>query len=220
MESKKAEELLKKGQEDYNLIAGHFSQTRKYLWEDFKYFGEYVKERDKILDAGCGNGRLSEIFQKIKVDYTGLDSSSSLLNLAKKLYPEHKFILGDITNLPFHENSFDAVFCVAVFQHIPSNELRIKALKSIHRILKPKGVFIMTNWNLWQKKFRGLRIKYNFRKIFGLNGMDFNDILKAWKSPQGNTLAERYLHAYKLGEIMSLLNKSGFELEKNYFSLQ
>lgn len=218
MNKKKAEELLKKGREDYNLIAGHFSQTRKYLWEDFKYFGEYVKAGDRVLDAGCGNGRLSEIFQKIKVDYIGLDSSPNLIRLAKRLYPEYKFIVGEITNLPFAENSFAAVFSVAVFQHLPSRKLRLRALKDIYRVLRPGGFFIMTNWNLWQGQFRGLRFKYNFKKIFGLNKMDFNDFLKAWKSPAGEILAERYLHAYRLEEIEKLLSESGFKILKNYFS--
>lgn len=218
MKSKKAEELLRKGREDYNLIAGHFSQTRKYLWEDFKYFGDYAKEGDRVLDAGCGNGRLSEIFQKIKADYIGLDSSPALIRLAKRLYPGHKFIIGDVTNLPFAENSFDAVFCVAVFQHLPSKELRLKALNSIYRVLKPNGFFIMTNWNLWQKEFKGLRNKYNLKKVFGLNKMDFNDILKTWKSPAGEVLAERYLHAFSLREIEGLLKECNFKKVKNYFS--
>lgn len=218
MNKKKAEELLKKGRADYNLIAGHFSQTRKYPWEDFKYFGEYVKAGDKVLDAGCGNGRLSEIFQKIKADYIGVDSSSSIIRLARRMYPAEKFVLGEIINLPFAENSFDAVFSVAVFQHIPSKELRLKALASIQRVLKPKGIFIMTNWNLWQNQFKSLRFKYNFRKIFGLNKMDFNDFLKPWKSPFGHVLAERYLHAYKREEIENLLKESGFKILKNYFS--
>lgn len=218
MNKKKAEELLKKGRADYNLIAGHFSQTRKYLWEDFKYFGDYVKEGDRVLDAGCGNGRLSEIFQKIKVDYIGLDSSSALIRLAKRLYPAEKFVRGEITSLPFAENSFAAVFCLAVFQHLPSKELRLKALKNIYRVLRPGGFFIMINWNLWQGQFRNLRLKYNFKKIFGLNKMDFNDFLKTWKSPAGEILAERYLHAYKLKEIENLLAESGFKVLKNYFS--
>jgi len=235
MKNKLARELINKGRHDYNLIAGHFSDTRNYLWEDFKFFEKYIDKGDKVLDAGCGNGRLSEFLQKIKaspaknskknhnasgVDYTGLDSSSALIKLARKRHPEEKFVVGDIMNMPFDEDTFDALLAVAVFQHIPSKFFRKKSLKEINRVLKKGGVFIMTNWNLWQPRFRLLRFEYNLKKIFGSNKMDFNDVLKPWKSPDQDVLAMRYLHAYKLKEIKKLLEESGFKVLENYFSFR
>jgi len=220
MKKEIAQKLIKKGRLDYNLIANYFSQTRNYPWADFEIFKKYLKKGDRILDAGCGNGRLSEFLQKIKpkIQYTGLDSSLALLKLAKKNYPEKKFVFGDMTHLPFSDESFDMVAAIAVFQHLPGEELRVKALGEVNRVLKNGGIFIMTNWNLWQKKFRGLRIRCKLKKIFGLSKLDYNDILKPWRAPEGKILTKRYLHAYSLKEIELLLKKSGFKVIENYFS--
>ena len=42
----------------------------------------------------------------------------------------------DVTSIPFDDNSFDAVYCSHVLEHVPDDA---KALKEFHRILKPSG---------------------------------------------------------------------------------
>ncbi|MFH1366834.1 MAG: methyltransferase domain-containing protein [Patescibacteria group bacterium] len=218
MDKEYAQFLLDKGREDYDKIAQYFSETRFHLWSDFKDFGRYFKDGDTVLDAGCGNGRLSEIFEKIKVHYIGIDSSEKLVAAARVKYPERKFAAADILDLPFTENEFDVVFLIAVFQHVPSREFRLKALENLYRVLKPGGYLIMTNWNLWQKAFRRLRFKYNLLKILGQSKMDFNDILKPWKSPRAELITERYLHGFTVPEIQNLLTKANFNIIKNFYS--
>lgn len=220
MDEEYAKYLIEKGRDDYNKIAQHFIETRFHLWPDFEIFKKYFKNGDTALDAGCGNGRLSEIFKKSKIHYIGLDSSEKLIAAAKVKYPEQKFMVADILDLPFEEKKFEVVFLIAVLQHVPSKEWRLKALDNLHWVLKKEGFLLMTNWNLWQRQFFSLRLKYNILKILGRSELDFHDIFKSWKSPEEKVITERYLHAFTLKEIEDLMKETRFKLIKNYYSLR
>ncbi len=64
MAAKTAKTLLKKVKSDYAAIAAEFNATRKYPWKEFKHFAKYVKPGQKILDVGCGNGRLAGFLEE------------------------------------------------------------------------------------------------------------------------------------------------------------
>src|SRR3989338_9736178 len=75
MDKDYADYLVKKTQEDYNTIAEDFDRTRGRLWEGMERFAAAVDDGDAVLDFGCGNGRLLELFEGKTVDYTGIDQS-------------------------------------------------------------------------------------------------------------------------------------------------
>lgn len=58
MKKEIAEKILQETEAGYDLMAGKFSETRKYFWRGLEFIADYTKEGDKILDFGCGNGRL------------------------------------------------------------------------------------------------------------------------------------------------------------------
>jgi len=220
MEEEYARYLLKKTEEDYDRIAEHFSETRFSAWPEFLYFQKFIKKGNRVLDAGCGNGRLSEIVEKSKADYLGVDISERIIEKAREKYPKNKFEKKDILDLQFSEGEFDLVFCNAVLQHIPSQGYRILALENLFYILKPKGYLIMTNWNLWQKWNRSLVLKYALKKILSGGDLDLGDIFRPWKDPKGKVLAERYLHAFTARKLANLLKLARFKIIENYYSFQ
>ncbi|MFT6961599.1 MAG: ubiquinone/menaquinone biosynthesis C-methylase UbiE [Flammeovirgaceae bacterium] len=89
----------------------------------------------RILDLGCGTGRLSEFATD------GLDFSEKMLEIAQSKHPEKQFHLGSVSETTFEENTFDFVFCFHVFMHLSEVEIE-KSLAEIHRILKPNGIFL------------------------------------------------------------------------------
>ena len=102
MEQELANELVKKTKNDFNLIAKEFSQTRYYLWPELADdFQGFIKEEDKILDIGCGNGRLFDLFKGKKIDYIGIDNSEGQIREAGAKYPEENFLVADALKLPF-----------------------------------------------------------------------------------------------------------------------
>ena len=131
MDRQTQKNLLTLVKSSYEEIADQFNQTRKkYLWPELIKLTKEIKTGDKILDVGCGNGRLLEAFGDKKVSYLGVDNSEKLINLArenqKSKIKNRKFLVGDILDLgKIPEVNFDYVFSIALFHHLPGNDLRI-----------------------------------------------------------------------------------------------
>jgi len=215
MEEKKVQELLNLVKNNYQEIAVEFDMTRKKeIWPEIKEYAEKIKDGNSVLDLGCGNGRLIEALRDKKITYLGLDNSSALIKLAKINYPDKEFLVGDILSLEnVSDNNFDFIFCLATLQHIPSRELRIKALEQMAVKLKDNGEIIISNWNLWgQKKYRPRLIKNYWLKILGKNKLGFNDLVFPWKNAQGETKSERYYHAYTKKELKKLARLAGLRI--------
>jgi len=205
MDQKTAKKIIAETAHAYDKISARFSQTRQHNWDDIKSLVEiHVKPGDNLVDLGCGNGRLISILPEL-IHYQGIDISEKLIAEAKKLHPKHDFKVGNLLALPYPDSSQDVAIALASLNHIPSDKFRQQAIKEIRRILIPGGIFIMSNWNLLQDKYR---------QYIGQDpDLDPNDALIPWKDNQGNILAQRYYHQFSLEEIEQLL--SGFTIENN-----
>jgi len=211
MHPKTAAKILKKVKQDYDDISEEFDKSRKREWKEFKEILPYIKDGDKVLDLGCGNGRLFEFIQKNrKISYTGVDSSKKLISIAKKTYPKAKFIVGDMLSLPFKKAEFDVIISIAALHHIPSAKLRAHAIKEMERISKPGARLIVMVWNLFQPKYKKYIWKSRFKYILSFGGYDSNDTFIPWKNE-----AKRYYHAFKERELGKLLKDNGFEILKD-----
>lgn len=92
--------------------------------------------RGKVLDVGCGYGRLSNLFQ----EYTGVDSSQTFIKKAKELYPNKSFMYIDVSRgTLFSNKEFDWAVCVSlkamVIRELGNDEW-LKILKELKRIAK------------------------------------------------------------------------------------
>jgi len=207
MDLEYAKFILEKTKENYNLIAKEFSATRKEIWEELEFLFKDLKEGEKILDLGCGNGRWYRVFKEKKVDYFGVDNSEKLIEIAKENFPEAKFFVGDALNLPFPENFFDKVYSIALLHHIPSEEFRIKVLNEAKRVLKRGGILILTCWKIHRLREIFALLKYTFLKLIGRSKLDFKDIFLPW----GKKVL-RYYHCFSKKELENLVKKAGFEI--------
>ena len=132
--------------ESYNKIAKTYHKQRNkynstHLLLKFK---KLVPKGSKVLDMGCGAGvPVSKFLTMNGYDVTGIDFSSSMLKLAKKNVPEAKFFEMDMTKLKFKSNSFEGLVSFYAIIHVPK-EKHAKIYKSLHRILKPNGIILIT----------------------------------------------------------------------------
>jgi ubiquinone/menaquinone biosynthesis C-methylase UbiE len=96
-----------------------------------------------MLDICCGPGMLSEAAAKRGAHATGLDFPG-VVELARKLVPSAEFMSGDALDLPFPDNSFDAVVCGYGVMHLPDPE---KGMREMLRVLRPGGYAAITVWD-------------------------------------------------------------------------
>jgi SAM-dependent methyltransferase len=110
-----------------------------------------VKSGDKVLDVGSGSSKICEFFDW-DIDYTGVDISPAVIEIAKKRYPNRKFCASNAADLSqFPDNEFDSVVCVEMLEHLHFHEWE-EVLSEIRRVAKPsaKLVFSMPNlYYLW-----------------------------------------------------------------------
>jgi len=157
MKNQEIEENIRKG---YDIISRSFCHTRNYLWREMLSLKDLVKEGE-VLDLGCGNGRLYELFaDNPKVKYTGVDFSEKLIEFAKSRYlenfsgkgPKPTFIVEDMMNYELGIRNYEGIFLIASYHHIPSKKERLELLKRVHDALKDDGIVVLTIWNLWSSK--------------------------------------------------------------------
>lgn len=122
-----------------------------------------VNKGDRVLDAGCGTGRLIPYLIKsagTKGEIVEMDFAKKMLKIAKEKYPNSNicFIQSDAQVVPFKDKSFDVVICFALLPHIPDKQ---KALREFKRILKPDSPLVVAHnmsrkeLNTFHKKVKG-----------------------------------------------------------------
>ncbi|MBI5766138.1 class I SAM-dependent methyltransferase [Candidatus Falkowbacteria bacterium] len=212
--------ILHQTRETYNRIASDFSDTRSKWWPGFGNFAKYAKPGDKVLDLGCGNGRMATIFAEANISYLGFDNSLALIKIARDRFKEIagvRFEMGDIINLELKEKDFNLVFLIAVLHHLPTKELRLKVLKDIYNLMAQGGRLVIYNWNLWSLGRRGnyWRYLFDFADKIKLGVWGLKDAFVPWKL-RGDW-QPRYVHSFFKGELKKLLQQAGFAIEDIYY---
>ncbi|MDD5703773.1 MAG: class I SAM-dependent methyltransferase [Dehalococcoidales bacterium] len=102
----------------------------------------------KILDAGCGNGRMLRKFCELGAEPTncfGIDLSKDIIKYAHKNSSFGiAYHAGDIKDTPYCGNTFDIIFNLGVLIHIKDNDYIKEIAKEFHRVLKPGGLVFIT----------------------------------------------------------------------------
>lgn len=106
-------------------------------------FVSAVGKNRKVLDAGCAGGRDCILLKDRGLKPVGVDLSESLLEIARKKYPNIQFEYANFLNLPFENETFDGVWAHASLLHLETVEDVSKALSEFHRVLKQEGVILV-----------------------------------------------------------------------------
>ncbi len=102
-----------------------------------------VKPHARTLDVATGAGYVAAAAQQMGALPVGLDFSAAQVDLARKTYPGIEFIEGNAQELPFDNQTFDAVLMGFGMNHLPEPE---KAACEALRVLKPGGAFAFSVW--------------------------------------------------------------------------
>ena len=121
----------------------------------------------RVLEAGSGAGRFTEVLAASGAEVLSFDYSSAVEANTRNQAPSDKLHIfqGDIFNIPLREASFDKVLCLGVIQHTPDPEA---AFRSLARYVRPGGQLVVdaytrspTAWLQWKYLLRPItrRIK-------------------------------------------------------------
>ncbi len=119
---------------------------------------QYLKENDKVLDAGCGSGVLIKVLyqnaesQKLSgIRFNGFDITPAMLDLFKEwieiVKPDNVTLReADVLRLddqlPDDWNNYDLIVSSAMLEYLPKSKVQ-KALNNLYSILKTEGTFCL-----------------------------------------------------------------------------
>ena len=146
--TKKAHEKIPTG---YQVKQLKSKSKIKRFWNFHKFtkIQKYLPKEGKILDIGCGSGAFESLKNTLNLQNTkiiGLDITPKQVIFAQQNHKESLFVAGSGHELPFKDNSFDAVVLIEFIEHIPKNAIQ-KLLKEAKRVLKDNGKIIITTPN-------------------------------------------------------------------------
>ncbi|MDE6141731.1 MAG: class I SAM-dependent methyltransferase [Bacilli bacterium] len=99
-------------------------------------------KRKRILMLGCGTGEESLLLKEFGAsDIIGMDLSSKSIKIAKETYPDIEFLVGDMHDLPFEDESFDFVYSSLAIHY--SSEPK-QVYQEIYRVLKKNGQLLFS----------------------------------------------------------------------------
>jgi SAM-dependent methyltransferase len=111
--------------------------TLRLLRHAIEHFATQVIPNGTLLDLGCGDAPYTPLFDE-GINYVSVDRG--------KRYPIR--VVADITTmLPFIDETFDAVLCTQVLEHISNPEM---VVNEIYRVLKPQGIGFISVPFAWE----------------------------------------------------------------------
>jgi SAM-dependent methyltransferase len=102
----------------------------------------------RILELGCGAGRLTGYLSQIAASVHGIDLSAEMVDYCRKRYPAATFDRGDIRDVAaFRTGSYDAVVAAFNVLDVLGDADRAAVLDGMHRTLAPGGLLVMSSHN-------------------------------------------------------------------------
>lgn len=114
---KRLEDAKDSGRLHYSVYLANDTLWQRICTAHLSIFKKEIKPGDKVLDAGCGYGRLAPLFEK----YTGVDFAPAFIEEAERLFPEKRFMQADLRKLPFKDKEFDWGLLVSIKHMIVGN---------------------------------------------------------------------------------------------------
>tara|TARA_B100001093_G_scaffold520394_1_gene615403 strand:- start:1766 stop:2563 length:798 start_codon:yes stop_codon:yes gene_type:complete len=154
-----------------------------------------MDKNGKILEAGCGAGRILRYYHNNGFKIKGFDFIKTAVNKLKDKDPSLDVEVGDITNMDFKDRSFDYILCFGLYHNLEKN--LEKAVLETHRVLRNGGKVCAS--------FRADNLQTKL--VDYLTEKKTNSSLKSKK---------KYFHKINLTkkEFCDLFTKNGFKINK------
>jgi tRNA (uracil-5-)-methyltransferase TRM9 len=224
MDEEIVEKLLALNREFYAAFAKPFAASRSLSDPALTSILPHIPQRARVLDVGCGNGRLALLLDRERpgATYLGVDAVPALIEVARVRGDRlanvaAEFRVADISRPGWSEllsaMSFDRVVALAVLHHIPSFDLRLQVVRESARLLEPGGRLILSTWQFLDNV--RLRRKIADWAELGVaeEALEPGDYLLDWRRG-GRGL--RYCHLVDEAEVERLAAESGFCVRETF----
>lgn len=142
---------------------------------------------DRVLDLGCGSGRVMVWNRPFGAYQAGIDASPFFAAEARK---DVDLALGDLRRLPFADGAFNKAYALDVFEHLSPDALRL-VLQEAHRVLAPGGsLFVYSHVRKNSRLALGLRAINRLARLLERMGLLDLSQERLRKSDHVNPLAD------------------------------
>lgn len=231
MKDRVRQRILALNREFYAQVAPFFAETRAQPWPGFALAAQFLRQRSasplRILDAGCGNGRLFTFLARAELlaHYAGVDANADLLARTQARIRQtprpgitSQIVQADLTSSRWPARvramgAFDAVFCLATLHHIPSHAWRAALVCRLAAALQSAGCLILSNW----QPLRSPRVR---RKLAAWSccqlratDVEAGDHLITWTR---GVSAVRYVHSHTPAELDRMAQAARLRLVRHF----
>lgn len=218
--------LLAVNRQFYEEFADPFAESRGFEQPGLRRALDFLPATGRLLDVGCGNGRLAHVLERAgrAVEYLGIDSSARLLEIARQQAAslrsvQARFLEIDITRPGWPSilsgDRFEAIAMLAVLHHLPGWQLRCNVLVALRDLLGADGRIVVSLWQFMNEA--RLKRKVVPWSAIGLSDeqVEPGDVLLDWQRG-GSGL--RYCHFVNEAELAALAQAAGLMLTDVYYA--
>jgi len=218
------QQLNKINREFYTAFAAAFAESRSLAQPSLLRLVALVPAAGRVLDVGCGHGRLAHLLDQHRpgATYQGLDFSVEFVRQGREqaaglAHTSATYHLTDLTRLNWASllagRQYDTVFVLAVLHHIPGYDNRLAVLRTLSQYLAPDGRMAISAWQFTANE--RMRRKIVSWDQVGLDpaGLEPGDYLLNWKR---GGLGYRYCHLIDQEEMVRMAAESGLDLLEAY----
>ena len=138
-----------------------------------KYSEMLIKKKGKILEAGCGAGRLLRFYHDKGHDIIGIDFIDGAIEKLKKIDSSLQVKVGDITDLDFENETFNYILAFGLYHNFEDN--LDKSIVETYRVLKNGGQLCASfRADNFQTKITDWLYKYRNNKKFDESKLSFH----------------------------------------------
>ena len=131
-------------EEGYDHCAPSYSKDRSDLAErELNLVTDRLSHGSSVLDVGCGSGVPIAGYLAKHYKVTGVDISTSMIELAKRNVPSGRLIKSDIMSVNFEKDAFDAIVSFYSVFHVPRDEHQ-ELFRRFALWLRPGGFLLVT----------------------------------------------------------------------------
>ena len=232
MDQKIIQRLLALNRAFYTTFAQSFANSRSIADPALACILPHIPQRARVLDVGCGNGRLALLLDHKRPDavYVGVDAVPELIEIARAQARDlasisAEYCIVDIADPGWGhsahcppsssslETCFDCIAILAVLHHIPSLDLRTQVLHEAASLLAPDGRLIISTWQFLDSA-RMRRKIVNWTEVsIPEESLEPGDHLLDWKR-EGRGL--RYCHMVDKDEVKQLAAATGLRMRESF----